>query len=160
MLSRRHRWRDTRCDGEERGAMADYTVEDLEYQKQGGKPILARLYRPAGKGPFPAVCEVHGGAWTSGDRLNNVDIAKALAADGTLVLSLDFRMPPEAPYPTAIADINFGVRWLKAHATEFGSRPELVGGLGTSSGAHLLLLSTLRPADPRYAALPLVGGDK
>ena len=137
--------------------MAEFTVEDLEYQRQGGKPILARLYRPAGKGPFPAVCEVHGGAWTSGDRLNNVDIAKALAADGTLVLSLDFRMPPEAPYPTAIADINLGVRWLKAHATEFGSRPELVGGLGSSSGGHLLLLSTMRPTDPRYAALPLVG---
>ena len=134
-----------------------HQVEDLEYQRQNGKPILARLYRPAGTGPFPAVCEVHGGAWTGGDRLNNIDIAKALADDGVVVLSLDFRMPPEAPYPTAVADVNLGVRWLKTHAAEFGSRPELVGGLGTSSGGHLLLLSTLRPTDPRYAALPLAG---
>jgi acetyl esterase/lipase len=46
-------------------------------------------------------------------------------------------------------------RWLKTHAVEFGSRRELVGGLGTSSGAHQLLLSALKPRDPRYAALSL-----
>src|SRR5439155_8813648 len=58
-------------------------------------------------------------------------------------------------YPASIADVNLATRWLKANAGEFGSRRELVGGLGTSSGAHQLLLSALRPADPRYAALPL-----
>src|SRR5262245_12818044 len=143
MLSRARQRRDTPA-GPRENVMAEYQVEDLEYQRQNGKPILARLYRPQGKGPFPAVCEVHGGAWTGGDRLNNVDIAKALAADGVVVLSLDFRMPPEAPYPTAVADVNLGIRWLKAHATEFGSTPERVGGLGTSSGGHLLLLNVLR----------------
>src|SRR5260221_6284722 len=140
--------------------MADFQVEDLEYQRPDDTPLLARLYRPSGAGPFPAVLEVHGGAWTGGDRLNNVDIAKALAADGVLVLSIDFRMPPQAPYPTAVADVNFGVRWLRAIAARFGSRPDLVGGLGSSSGGHLLLLSTLRPLDPRYAALQLpIGHD-
>jgi acetyl esterase/lipase len=138
--------------------MAEFTTEDVEYQRPNGKPLLARFYKPSGGGPFPAVLEVHGGAWTSGDRLNNVDIAKALAADGVVVLSIDFRMPPEAPYPTAVADVNFGVRWLKTNAARFATRPELVGGLGTSSGGHLLLLSTLKPRDPRYAALALAGG--
>ena len=51
--------------------MAIHT-EDLEYLRAGGTPLLARFYRPEGQGPFPAVLEVHGGAWTSGDRLNNV----------------------------------------------------------------------------------------
>ncbi|MBI3513345.1 MAG: alpha/beta hydrolase [Proteobacteria bacterium] len=140
--------------------MADFQVEDLEYQRPDDKPLLARLYRPSGSGPFPAVLEVHGGAWTGGDRLNNVDIAKALAAAGVLVASIDFRMPPAATYPTAVADVNFGVRWLKANAVRLGSRPDLVGGLGTSSGGHLLLLSTLKPHDPRYAALQLpIGHD-
>jgi acetyl esterase/lipase len=64
-------------------------------------------------------------------------------------------MPPAARYPVTVADVNFGVRWLKANAVRLGSRPELVGGLGTSGGAHLLLLSTLKPDDPRYAALQL-----
>jgi acetyl esterase/lipase len=135
--------------------MAEIRVEDIEYHRVDGKLLLARLYRPSGAGPFPAIAEVHGGAWTAGDRLNNVDIAQALVADGILVLSLDFRMPPQAAYPAAVADVNYGVRWLKAQAAALGSRPELVGGLGTSSGGHLLLLSTLRPRDPRYAVHPL-----
>jgi acetyl esterase len=138
--------------------MAEFDVEDLEYQRVDGKPVLARRYRPRGSGPFPAVVEVHGGAWTGGDRLNNVDIATALAADGIAVLSIDFRMPPEAAYPVAVADVNLGIRWAKAHAAELGSRSELVGGLGTSSGGHLLLLNSLRPRDPRYTALGLPGG--
>ena len=138
--------------------MAEFSVEDLEYQRIDGKPLLARRYRPAGAGPFPTVVEVHGGAWTGGDRLNNVDIATALAADGIAVLSLDFRVPPAAGYPAAVADVNLGIRWAKQHAAEFGSRSDLVGGLGTSSGAHLLLLNSLKPRAPRHAALALAGG--
>jgi acetyl esterase/lipase len=134
-----------------------FHVEDQVYQRVGGAPLLARLYRPDGTGPFPAVLEVHGGAWTSGDRLNNVSIAEALAADGIIVLSIDFRMPPVAGYPDTVADVNFGVRWLKAHTAEWGGRADLVGGLGTSSGGHLLLLSALRPHDPRYTTVPLPG---
>jgi acetyl esterase len=140
---------------------ARFQVEtrDLEYQRHDAAPLLARLYRPVGSGPFPALIDVHGGAWASGDRLNNAPLDVALAKSGIVVLAIDFRMPPAHRYPASIADIHFATRWLKAHAPEFGSRRELVGGLGTSSGAHQLLLSALRPGDPRYAALPLAGED-
>src|SRR5260370_1068599 len=130
-------------------------VRDLEYQRVGGAPLLARLYRPIGKGPFPALIEVHGGAWASGDRLNNAPLDEALAKSGIAVLAIDFRMPPEHRYPASIADVNLATRWLKTHAGEFGSRRELVGGLGTSSGAHQLLLSALQPKDPRSAGRSL-----
>src|SRR5438046_2053928 len=130
-------------------------VRDLEYQQADGAPLLARLYKPIGSGPFPALIEVHGGAWASGDRLNNAPLAEALAKSGIVVLAIDFRMPPQHRYPASIADVNLATRWLKAHAGEFGSRRELVGGLGTSSGGHQLLLSALKPKDPRYAALSL-----
>ena len=136
-----------------------FHAEDIVYQSPNGAPLLARLYRPEGPGPFPAVLEVHGGAWTSGDRLNNVAIAESLASDGIVVLSIDFRMPPIATFPVASQDVNFGIRFLKAHATAYGSRPDLVGGLGTSSGGHLLLLSALRPKDARYTVLPLLSSD-
>src|SRR5215467_7737915 len=129
--------------------------EDVGYQRQVGKALLARLYRPSGTGPFPAVVQVHGGAWTSKDRTDNDFISKAFAESGILVASLDFRMPPEAPYPASLADINLGVRWLKARARTYGSRPDWVGVFGTSSGGHQALLAAMRPADPRYAALPL-----
>src|SRR6516162_11688042 len=108
--------------------------EDLEYLRpEGGAPLLARYYRPEGGGPFPAVLEVHGGAWTSGDRLNNIAIGEYLAGHGIVVLSIDFRMPPAVRYPETVADVNFGIRFLKANATRFATRSQLVGGLGTSS---------------------------
>ena len=134
-------------------ARREVRVEDVEYQRQGGRPLLARLYRPSGTGPFPAVVQVHGGAWVNKDRTDNDFIAKALAESGILVASLDFRMPPEAPYPASLADINLGTRWLKAHAGEYRSRTDWVGSLGTSSGGHQVLLAAMRPEDPRYAAL-------
>jgi acetyl esterase len=134
-------------------------TEDLEYGRPAGIPLLARFYRPEGHGPFPAVLEVHGGAWTAGDRFNNVAIAEHLAARGIVVLSIEFRMPPPARYPETVADVNYGIRFLKANAQRFATRRELVGGLGTSSGGHLLLLNVLRPRDPRYATDPLPGAD-
>lgn len=136
----------------------DVRIEDIAYRRRpDGQPLLARLYRPAarGAGPFPAVVEVHGGAWTGSDRLNNAAIATEFAREGIVTLSLDFRMPPEAPYPASLADINYGIRWMKAHAAEFGCRADKVGLFGTSSGGHQVLLAALRPRDPRYAALAL-----
>jgi acetyl esterase len=139
---------------------ATHRVEERDvtvYEYDEGQ-LLARLYQPVGEGPFPAVVDVHGGGWTSGDRFQNALIDATLASRGIVVLALDFRMPPEAGYPAAVADVNAGIRWLKAHAPEFGARTETVGGLGTSSGAQTLLLNALRPTDPRYAALPIGGG--
>jgi acetyl esterase/lipase len=133
-------------------------TEEVEFCRHGGKPLLARLYRPEGQGPFPGVVEVHGGAWTLNDRTTNEPIDRPLAASGAVVMAIDFRMPPAAPYPASIEDINLATRWLKAHAEELGvSR---VGGLGTSSGGHQLMLSALRPEDRRYATLPLPGVGK
>ncbi len=136
-------------------ATHEIEIRDLEYRRAEDGPLLARLYKPKGNGPFPALIEVHGGAWAAGDRLNNAPLDEALAKSGIVVLAVDFRMPPKHRYPASIADIHYATRWLKAHAGEFGSRAELVGGLGTSSGAHQLLLSALKPSDKRYAALPL-----
>jgi acetyl esterase len=136
-------------------ATHEIETRDLEYRRAEDGPLLARLYQPKGSGPFPALIEVHGGAWAGGDRLNNAPLDEALAKSGIVVLAIDFRMPPKHRYPASIADIHYATRWLKAHASEFGSRADLVAGLGTSSGAHQLLLSALKPHDPRYAALPL-----
>jgi acetyl esterase len=137
------------------GARHDIVIEDIEYQRQGGHAMLARLYRPGGAGPFPAVLQVHGGAWVNKDRTDNDFIAKALAESGIVVASIDFRMPPQASYPASLADINLATRWLKARAAQYHSRPDWVGSFGTSSGGHQVLLAAMRPDDPRYAALPL-----
>jgi acetyl esterase len=136
----------------------DIHVEDIEYVRHGDRPLLARLFTPRGTGPFPLVVELHGGAWCRGDRLSDTTIIEPLARSGAVVAALDFRMPPEAGYPASLVDINYAIRWLKARADAFGSRPDLVGVLGTSSGAHQAMLGAMRPRDPRYAAIPLPAG--
>jgi acetyl esterase len=134
----------------------EYEVDarDVEYQHQGGKPWLARIYQPKGTGPFPTIVDVHGGAWHNGDRTNNAGIDRALAAEGVVVAAVDFRQPPEAGYPASICDVNLAVRWLKAHAAEFNGTTA-VGAFGNSSGGHQVVLSALRPRHPTYSALPL-----
>ena len=129
-------------------------VRDVEYLRIGDTPLLARIYEPDGPGPFPAVVDVHGGVWTTHDRLQNETIHAELAAQGIVVAALDFRMPPAAQYPSPVAEINYGIRWLRGHAEEFHTRADLIGALGTSSGGHQLMLNVLRPNDPRYAAIP------
>ncbi len=137
------------------GKAYEFIVKDIPYQRDGDKVRLARLYQPSGSGPFPAVLQIHGGAWTNKNRTDGQNTALDLVAAGIVVLSIDFRNAPEAPYPASLQDINYGIRWLKAHAGEFGSSADRVGAYGTSSGGHLILLAAIRPDDPRYRALPL-----
>ena len=133
-------------------------VEDVEYIRHGDKPLLARLFKPSGQGPFTLIVQLHGGAWCRGDRLNDTVINEPLAKSGVVVAALDWRMPPVAPYPAALADINYAVRWLKNRAGDLRSRPELFGLMGSSSGGHQAMLAAMRPRNSRYSAVPLPAG--
>jgi acetyl esterase len=137
----------------------EVVTEDLEYGRVGDTALVARLYRPRGIAGFASMVDVHGGAWVANDRLQNAVIDQAIAASGKAVLALDFRMAPASPYPASIADINLGIRWLKANIARLGGDPQRVGGLGSSSGGHQLWLNVLRPRDPRYAATKLAGAE-
>lgn len=136
-------------------------VEEIEYRRIPHRALLARIYRPrpsAGTGgPWPAVLDLHGGAWNNKDRLANEPMDRALAASGVVVVAIDLTLAGEAPYPAAVQDAHYGLRWLKSQATRLDIDPERVGLLGSSSGGHVAQLLGMRPADPRYAALPLEG---
>jgi acetyl esterase/lipase len=136
----------------------EFKVEDVEYVRHGGTPQLARLFRPQGTGPFPIMVELHGGAWCRQDRLADKVIHESLAKSGVIVASLDFRQPPAAPYPASFQDIHYGIRWLKSRAAELGSRPDMIGSMGNSSGGHQAMLLAMRPFDARYGALPQPAG--
>ena len=136
----------------------DVDMTDVEYLRHGDTPLLARLFTPRGRGPFPIMVELHGGAWVRGDRLNGTTANTALAQQGVIVAALDFRVPPLAPYPASLADIHYGIRWCKTQAAAWHGRPDWVGAMGTSSGAHQAMLLGMRPYDARYAALALPAG--
>jgi acetyl esterase/lipase len=138
-------------------ARDEIDVEDVEYIRHGDKPMLARVYKPRGAGPFPLIVDLHGGAWCKKDRASDAGTDEPLAKSGVVVVALDFRMPPAAGYPASLQDVNYAIRWCKSRATELGTRADLIGILGVSSGGHQAMLAAMRPADPRYAELAAPG---
>lgn len=134
-----------------------FATEDIDYLRHGDRALKLRLFRPDGAGPFPAVVDLHGGAWNKGDLGGCQDRDEVLAEAGFAVAALDFRQAGDG-YPTTLIDINFAVRWLKAHAGEYGIDPGRVGLSGQSSGGHLAMLAAMRPRDERYAGIALDAG--
>ena len=135
----------------------EFTTEDVEYLRHGDRGLTLRLYKPRGAGPFPAVVDLHGGAWGKGSLEECRGRDEALAKAGVLAVGLDFRDGNDG-YPTALVDINYAIRWVKARAAQLNTRADLVGITGASSGGHLAMLAAMRPNDPRYAAISLPAG--
>jgi acetyl esterase/lipase len=136
------------------------TEHDVEYLNVDGVTRLVRIYQPEGPGPFPMILSLHGGAWTDKDHTDYESTCTPLAATGIVVASIAQRVGEGFPDPIQLQDINYGVRWLKAHASDFNGDPDTVGGIGYSSGGHTLPLAAMRPNDPRYSALPLEGSSQ
>lgn len=113
-------------------------VTDLTVPTRAGT-IPARLYR-ADTAPVagPALVYFHGGGFVLGT-LNGVDgLCRALAAgSGWAVLSVDYRLAPENPYPSALEDCIDGYAWLARVAPELGLDPEWIAVAGDSAGGNL-----------------------
>jgi acetyl esterase/lipase len=105
------------------GGMFDVDTEEFDYISHGGAPLRARLYRPRGNGPFPAMVDGHGGAWIQGSFALNDSINRRIAAGGIVIMSVDYRLPPAETYPSSVADMNYAVRWLKMNAGRCATRP-------------------------------------
>ena len=135
----------------------DYTVADFNYVEHPDGPQRLRLFMPVTTGPVPLVVDVHGGAWCNMDLKDCEPRDLALVRAGFAVAALNFRHAG-AGYPSSLIDINFAIRWLKAHADKLALRADAVGLSGQSSGGHLAMLTAMRPADPRYASLPAPEG--
>jgi len=137
-------------------ASFEIKVSEVEFRRTAaGRQLMARLYQPAGAGPFPTMLDLHGGAWNAKDRKAEEPMDRALAASGVLVVAIDMTLAGEAPYPACIQDANYGVRWLKSKAAQWNGDPTRIGIYGSSSGGHVAELLSLRPHDPRYNAIPL-----
>ena len=131
-------------------------VSEVEYRRtKAGRQLMARIYEPAGTGPFPAILDLHGGAWNAKDRKAEEPMDRAIAESGVLVVAVDLTLAPESPYPACVQDANYAVRWLKTKAASWNGDPAKIGLYGSSSGGHVAELLAMRPRDPRYNAIPL-----
>jgi acetyl esterase/lipase len=114
-------------------------LRDLEYARVGDRALHLDLYLPAKpEEKRPLVVWIHGGAWMAGDK--NGTPALPLVGHGYAVASVEYRLSPEAKFPAQIYDCKAAIRWLRAHAKEYGLDAEHVGVWGSSAGGHLVAL--------------------
>jgi acetyl esterase len=124
----------TRLQGER---TAVERVEEVLVE-HGSVAVPARLYNPRPDATPPIVCYFHGGGFVTGSVAVADRACRALAAaSGWAVLSLEYRLAPENPYPAALEDCVAAVRWVRDHATGLGVDGTRVVVLGDSAGGAL-----------------------
>ncbi|MEQ6247548.1 alpha/beta hydrolase [Sulfitobacter sp. HNIBRBA3233] len=130
-----------------------HSVSDIAVPAAQGA-IACRLYRPEGTDGQPVVVFFHGGGWVWGSLDSHDSVCRSLAvSSGCAVLSVAYRLSPEAPYPAALEDCLAVLDWVAAHAGDLDLGPG-ISLAGDSSGAHLALATALQSAVPvRHLAL-------
>src|SRR4029453_16064357 len=98
-------------------------------------PIAARLFA-TGKTPAPTIVYFHGGGWVAGDLFTHERQARTLALElGAVVVSVDYRRPPETPFPGAFEDCLAATKWAGANLSKLGGDLARLAGAGNSAGA-------------------------
>ena len=118
-------------------------VPDLVYAQYGERQLKLDLYLPPESGrprPIPGVIVVRGGGWRSGDKQAFGFIAGQLAKEGLAAASIEYRTSAEARFPAAVHDVKAAVRWIRAHASDYGVDPAAIGAVGGSAGGHLVAM--------------------
>ncbi|WP_157956888.1 alpha/beta hydrolase [Salinicola aestuarinus] len=123
------------------------TVLDITYITIDDVALKADLYLPERDDKPPVILFLHGGGWKFGDRKLAPDLSRFFAREGFAMISVDYRLSDQAPFPAAIEDVKTAIRWVKSVADTYGFDAERLGLWGSSAGAHLATLAvTAGPA--------------
>lgn len=114
------------------------THADVVYAEVDGRKLHLDLYLPKNAERPPLVVFIHGGSWRKGT-YKQCPVAH-LAEKGFAVASIQYRFTDVAIFPAQIHDCKAAVRWLRAHAKEYGYSVEKIGVSGSSAGGHLAVL--------------------
>lgn len=118
-------------------------VRDLSIPGPAGD-LAARVYRPAGSGPWPALVYFFGGGWSLGTLDTCDGVCRMLTSQaGCVTVSVGYRLAPEHKFPAAVQDCHAGAAWVASHAPEFGADAARLAVGGDSSGGNLAAAVTL-----------------
>jgi len=110
--------------------------------------IPVRIYTPEGRAPFPVLVYFHGGGWVIGNLDTHDPLCRHLAnAAGCVVVSVDYRLAPEHPYPAAAEDAYAATRWTAANAVALGTDAARLAVGGDSAGGNLAAVVALMARD-------------
>lgn len=113
--------------------------------KSGNVSIPVRIYRPKASGPLPTIVYYHGGAWFVGGVEGSDLSSRQLAHDAkAIVVSVEYRMAPEAPYPASWDDAESAFAWVVGQARSLGGAPDQVCVAGDSAGGNMAIVVTTR----------------
>lgn len=115
--------------------------------------IGARVYRPLLEGPTPTVMLFHGGGWVVGDLDTHDHLARSICRDcAVVVVSIDYRLAPAAPFPAAVDDALAATRWVVSRLDELGGDDRLAVA-GDSAGGNLAAVVAQQLRDDAGPAL-------
>lgn len=121
-------------------------TSDVVYGRAGDVELQLNLAQPPDSPEVihPCVVIIHGGAWRAGNRAMHDELARELAARGYVAATISYRFCPQFTFPAQVEDAKCAVRFLRAHAEQYGIDAERIGAIGFSAGAHLaMMLGTL-----------------
>ncbi len=130
------------------------TIEDRLINVPDREPLPVRIYRKRGSLSRAALLYIHGGGLIGGS-VDGYDSRCMHYASGTgiTVVSVDYRLAPEHPYPAALDDATYALRWLHAHASDIGIDARRIGVGGDSAGGCLAAATVIRNRDQRGPAI-------
>ncbi len=147
-----------------RPSVAEHRAQTVA-QAKGGRPLPAAaisertipgpagdvsitVYRPPGEGPFPLLLFFHGGGFVLPSLPHHDQLCRAFCQSvGCVVVAVDYRLAPEAPFPAAPDDCMAATRWVAQHAADLSADAARIAVAGDSSGGALAAVTALRCRD-------------
>jgi len=129
-------------------------VLDLDYAGTNHPRQRLDLFlpeHPVGEGPLPLVIFIHGGAWQSGSKeRGEARLAPLLETGRYAGAAIGYRLTDEVIWPAQLHDVKAAIRWLQAHAEEYGLDPDRIAVWGASAGGHLAAMAGVTSGDPAF----------
>ena len=128
-------------------------ASDIPYGQFGWRNTLDVWKRPdvAAGDAAPVLLQVHGGAWTMGQKAQQASpLLAGMAGHGWVCVDINYRLSPRSTWPDHIVDVKRAIAWVKEHIAEHGGNPELIVITGGSAGGHLSSLAALTPNEPGF----------